>query len=300
MAKIRRMWLVLLATLILVLTLTGCGQGTKTGDKQQTPPAAGPVNKNLILATTTSTMDSGLLDVLIPMFEKKSGYIVKPNAVGTGQALAMGDQGNADVLLVHAPADEVKLVQKGTVINRQLVMHNDFIIVGPPSDPAGIRGVKKAADAFKKIAAKQAIFVSRGDDSGTHKKEKDIWKEAGINPQGKWYQEAGAGMGQTLNIASEKGGYTLTDRGTYLALKKNLNLDIMLEGEKTLLNIYHVMQVNPEKFPGMKINSEGAKAFVDFMVAPETQKVIGDFGKDKFGQSLFFPDAGKDENTLGQ
>ncbi|OIQ11933.1 substrate-binding domain-containing protein [Neomoorella thermoacetica] len=300
MAKIRRMWLVLLATLILLLTLTGCGKGTKTGDKQQTPPAAGPVNKNLILATTTSTMDSGLLDVLIPMFEEKSGYIVKPNAVGTGQALAMGDQGNADVLLVHAPADEVKLVQKGTVINRQLVMHNDFIIVGPPSDPAGIRGVKKAADAFKKIAAKQAIFVSRGDDSGTHKKEKDIWKEAGINPQGKWYQEAGAGMGQTLNIASEKGGYTLTDRGTYLALKKNLNLDIMLEGEKTLLNIYHVMQVNPEKFPGMKINSEGAKAFVDFMVAPETQKVIGDFGKDKFGQSLFFPDAGKDENTLGQ
>ncbi|OIQ52980.1 substrate-binding domain-containing protein [Neomoorella thermoacetica] len=300
MAKIRRMWLVLLATLILLLTLTGCGQGTKTGDKQQTPPAAGPVNKNLILATTTSTMDSGLLDVLIPMFEKKSGYIVKPNAVGTGQALAMGDQGNADVLLVHAPADEVKLVQKGTVINRQLVMHNDFIIVGPPSDPAGIRGVEKAADAFKKIAAKQAIFVSRGDDSGTHKKEKEIWKEAGINPQGKWYQEAGAGMGQTLNIASEKGGYTLTDRGTYLALKKNLNLDIMLEGEKTLLNIYHVMQVNPEKFPGMKINSEGAKAFVDFMVAPETQKVIGDFGKDKFGQSLFFPDAGKDENTLGQ
>ncbi|AKX92896.1 tungsten ABC transporter substrate-binding protein [Moorella thermoacetica] len=300
MAKIRRMWLVLLATLILLLTFTGCGQGTKTGDKQQTPLAAGPVNKNLILATTTSTMDSGLLDVLIPMFEEKSGYIVKPNAVGTGQALAMGDQGNADVLLVHAPADEVKLVQKGTVINRQLVMHNDFIIVGPPSDPAGIRGVKKAADAFKKIAAKQAIFVSRGDDSGTHKKEKDIWKEAGINPQGKWYQEAGAGMGQTLNIASEKGGYTLTDRGTYLALKKNLNLDIMLEGEKTLLNIYHVMQVNPEKFPGMKINSEGAKAFVDFMVAPETQKVIGDFGKDKFGQSLFFPDAGKDENTLGQ
>lgn len=300
MAKIRRMWLVLLATLILLLTLTGCGQGTKTGDKQQTPLAAGPVNKNLILATTTSTMDSGLLDVLIPMFEEKSGYIVKPNAVGTGQALAMGDQGNADVLLVHAPADEVKLVQKGTVINRQLVMHNDFIIVGPPSDPAGIRGVEKAADAFKKIAAKQAIFVSRGDDSGTHKKEKEIWKEAGINPQGKWYQEAGAGMGQTLNIASEKGGYTLTDRGTYLALKKNLNLDIMLEGEKTLLNIYHVMQVNPEKFPGMKINSEGAKAFVDFMVAPETQKVIGDFGKDKFGQSLFFPDAGKDENTLGQ
>lgn len=306
MLRIKRYGLFLSLLVVLLLTLIGgCGQGQakKEGDKQATPAttaSAGPINKDLILATTTSTMDSGLLDVLIPMFEKKTGYTVKPNAVGTGQALAMGDQGNADVLLVHAPADEIKLVQKGTAINRQLVMHNDFIIVGPPSDPAGIKGTKKAADAFKQIAAKQAIFVSRGDDSGTHKMEKSIWKAANIQPQGKWYQEAGAGMGQTLNIASEKSGYTLTDRATYLSLKKNLKLEIMVEGEKSLLNIYHVMQVNPEKFPGMKINSEGAKAFVDFMLAPETQKVIGDFKKDKYGQSLFFPDAGKDENTLGQ
>lgn len=297
MLGIKRKGLILSLLMVSLLTLvSGCGQGQAPA----TPASSGVTNKDIILATTTSTMDSGLLDVLIPMFEKKTGYKVKPNAVGTGQALAMGDQGNADVLLVHAPADEVKLVQKGTVINRQLVMHNDFIIVGPPSDPAGIKGTKKAVDALKQIAAKGAIFVSRGDDSGTHKMEKSLWKAANLQPQGKWYQEAGAGMGQTLNIASEKSGYTLTDRATYLSLKKNLKLDIMVEGEKSLLNIYHVMQVNPEKFPGMKINSQGAKAFVDFMLAPETQKVIGDFNKDKYGQSLFFPDAGKDENTLGQ
>ncbi|WP_406677455.1 substrate-binding domain-containing protein [Neomoorella carbonis] len=306
MAKIKQFTAALIALgFLLVVGTGGCGRAAGPGNNQPAPVAnkdiaKAPVKKDLILATTTSTVDSGLLDVLIPMFEGKTGYTVKTTAVGTGQALAMGDQGNADVLLVHAPEAEMQLVQKGTVINRRLVMHNDFIIVGPPGDPAGIKGVKKAADAFKEIAAKQAIFISRGDDSGTHKMEKTIWQAANIKPAGKWYQEAGAGMGQTLNIASEKGGYTLTDRATYLALKKNLKLDIMVEGDKALLNIYHVMQVNPDKFPGMAINSEGASAFVDFMIAPETQKVIGDFGKDKFGQSLFFPDAGKDENTLGR
>ncbi|MGI9952566.1 substrate-binding domain-containing protein [Moorellaceae bacterium AZ2] len=280
---------------LLISLLAGCGQKTKVG-----APAAAPARKTVILATTTSTMDTGLLDVLIPLFEKETGYTVKPHAVGTGQALAMGEQGNADVLLVHAPEDEKKLVDKGVVINRQLVMHNDFIIVGPPEDPAGVKGAGDAAEAFRRIAAEQALFVSRGDDSGTHKKEKAIWSRAGIEPSGQWYQEAGAGMGQTLNIASEKGGYTLTDRGTYLALKKNLKLDILLEGEKSLLNIYHAMQVNPDKFPGLEINSEGAKAFIDFLLAPETQKIIGDFGRDKYGQPLFFPDAGKDENSLGK
>ncbi|QGP92060.1 Tungstate-binding protein TupA [Neomoorella glycerini] len=306
MKKIKQCIGALLALSFLLVVVTGgCGRAARQENNQSAPvsskdTAKAPAKKDLILATTTSTMDSGLLDVLIPMFEKKTGYTVKPNAVGTGQALAMGDKGNADVLLVHAPEAEMELVKKGTAINRQLVMHNDFIIVGPPGDPAGIKGAKKAVDALKQIAARQAIFVSRGDDSGTHKMEKSLWQAANIKPQGKWYQEAGSGMGQTLNIASEKGGYTLTDRATYLSLKKNLKLDIMVEGEKALLNIYHVMQVNPDKFPGMAINSEGARAFVDFMVAPETQQVIGNFGKDKFGQSLFFPDAGKDENTLGQ
>lgn len=284
-----------LCLILLLIMLSGCGQ-----EKKQEAPAAAPARKAVILATTTSTMDTGLLDVLIPLFEKQTGYTMKPHAVGTGQALAMGEQGNADVLLVHAPADERKLVEKGVAINRQLVMHNDFIIVGPPEDPAGVRGSRTAAQAFRNIAARQALFISRGDDSGTHKKEKDIWKEAGVQPSGKWYQEAGAGMGQTLNIASEKGGYTLADRGTYLALKKNLKLSILLEGEKPLLNLYHVMQVNPAKFPGLDINSEGAKAFIDFLLSPEVQKIIGDFGREKYGEPLFFPDAGKDENSLGK
>ncbi len=247
--------------------------------------------KDLILSTTTSTVDSGLLDVLIPEFEKKTGFRVKTIAVGTGQALAMGEKGEADVLLTHAQSAEKKLVDAGVVTNYQLVMHNDFIVVGPAQDPAGIKG-KPSTDAFKAIAARESTFISRGDDSGTHKKELSIWSAAEVKPAGaKWYQESGQGMGATLLMASEKQGYTLTDRATYLAQKKNLKLDILSEGDKSLLNIYHVMQVNPEKFD--KVNAEGGKAFVEFMVAPETQKMIGEFGKEKFGQSLFFPDAGK-------
>lgn len=284
---------------LLILILSSCGSSQKQSNIAA--PAIKPVpKKEVILATTTSTMDTGLLDVLLPLFEKKTNYVVKPHAVGTGQALAMGEKGNADALLVHAPEDEVKLVEKGVVINRRLVMHNDFIIVGPPEDPAQVKEAKTAAEAFKRIASKQTLFISRGDDSGTHKKEKSIWKVAGLEPSGKWYQEAGAGMGQTLNIASEKGAYTLTDRGTYLALKKTLRLAILLEGERSLLNIYHIMQVNPEKFPQLPINSEGAKALVDFFISPETQKMIGEFGKDKYGEPLFFPDADKKEEELGR
>jgi tungstate transport system substrate-binding protein len=253
--------------------------------------ASAAESTDVILSTTTSTVDSGLLDDLIPRFEKKTGFRVKTIAVGTGQALAMGEKGEADVLLVHAPASEKKLVDAGVVINYQLVMHNDFIIVGPAADPAKIKG-KTAADAFKAIDAGGAVFVSRGDDSGTHKKELSLWKDANVVPTGKpWYQESGQGMGATVLMASEKAGYTLTDRATYLAQKANVRLEILSEGDKPLLNIYHVMQVNPEKFS--KVNAAGAKAFVEFMIAPETQKVIGEFGKDKYGSSLFFPDAVK-------
>ena len=194
-------------------------------------------------------------------------------------------------MLTHAESAEKKLVDDGTVRNYQLVMHNDFIIVGPPNDPAGIKG-KGSLDAFKAIAEKGAFFISRGDDSGTHKMERSLWKKAGIDPAGtKWYLESGQGMGQTVIIASDKEAYTLSDRATYLAQKPNIRLEILSEGDRSLLNIYHVMEVNPEKFS--KVNSEGAKAFVAFMIDPETQKLIGEFGKDKFGQSLFFPDAGK-------
>ena len=255
--------------------------------------------KNIIMATTTSTQDSGLLDVLLPIFEKKTGYFVKTIAVGSGQAMAMGQKGEADVLLVHSPEAEKKFMSDGYGVNRRLVMHNDFIIVGPKTDPARIKGSKSSVDAFKKIAASNAVFMSRGDNSGTHSKEKSIWKAAGINPEGqKWYQQTGLGMGQTLSVAAEKRTYTLADRGTYLALKKNLGLDILAEGDAVLLNIYHVIEVNHAKWP--KVNATGAKAFADFMVSRHAQGIIKKFGIEKYGSPLFFPDAGKKEEALGK
>jgi len=255
--------------------------------------------KNIILATTTSTQDSGLLDVLLPIFEKKTNYFVKTIAVGSGQAMAMGQKGEADVLLVHSPDAEKKFIAEGYGINRRLIMHNDYIIVGPSNDPSKIKGLKSSSEAFKKISSEKTLFMSRGDNSGTHAKEKSIWKTAGINPEeGKWYQQTGLGMGQTLNVAAEKKGYTLADRGTYLALKKNLNLDILVKGDAILLNIYHVIEVNPNKWP--KVNAAGAKAFSEFMVSKEAQEVIKNFGVEKFGSPLFFPDARKKEEELGK
>ncbi|HYA93394.1 MAG TPA: substrate-binding domain-containing protein [Thermodesulfobacteriota bacterium] len=255
--------------------------------------------KTIILATTTSTQDSGLLDVLLPIFEKGTGYFVKTIAVGSGQAMAMGQKGEADVLLVHSPEAEKKFMAEGYGINRRLVMHNDFIIVGPPGDPAKIKAMKSSVESFKKIASAKALFLSRGDNSGTDAKEKSVWKTAKINPEGeRWYQQTGLGMGQTLNVAAEKKGYTLADRGTYLAMKKNLGLDILVEGDAILLNIYHVIEVNPAKWP--KVNNAGAKAFADFMVSKETQDLIQTFGVDRFGSPLFFPDAGRKEEELGK
>jgi len=255
--------------------------------------------KNIILSTTTSTQDSGLLDVLIPIFEKKTGYFVKTIAVGSGQAMAMGQKGEADVLLVHSPAAEKKFVAEGYGVNRRIIMHNDFIVVGPAEDPAKIKGVKGTPQVFKQIASAGSLFLSRSDKSGTHSKEMAIWKAAGINPEGqKWYQQTGLGMGQTLNISSEKKGYTLADRGTYLALKKNLSLDILAQGDAILLNVYHVIEVNPAKWP--KVNAAGGKAFADFMVSREVQDIVKTFGVEKFGSPLFFPDAGKKEEDLGK
>ncbi len=255
--------------------------------------------KNVILATTTSTQDSGLLDALLPQFEKQAGYFVKTIAVGSGQAMAMGARGEADVLLVHSPADEKKFMDEGNGSRRQLVMHNDFIIIGPADDPAGIQAAANAPEAFKLIAEKSALFISRGDNSGTHSKEKKIWESAGVKPDGQgWYQQTGLGMGQTLAVAAEKKGYTLADRGTYLSQQKNLGLPILCQGDKSLLNVYHVIEVSPLKWP--KVNAAGAKAFADFMVAPDTQKLIGAFGAEKFGAPLFAPDAGKAVESLGR
>jgi tungstate transport system substrate-binding protein len=253
--------------------------------------------KTVILATTTSTQDSGLLDVLVPVFEKESGLLVKTISVGSGQAMKMGEKGEADVLLVHSPDAEKKFMAEGYGVTRRLVMHNDFIILGPAADPAKIKGAK-AAGAMKRIAESGALFASRGDNSGTHAKEKGLWKAAGVDPEGqKWYQQTGLGMGQTLNVAAEKKAYILTDRATYLSLKKGLGLDILVEGDGKLLNIYHVIELNPVKSP--KINVQGGKAFADFMVSRKTQEIIGRFGVDKFGAALFFPDAGKKPESLG-
>jgi tungstate transport system substrate-binding protein len=274
-----------LNVIITVLTLLAC----------TFQAAASP--KSIILATTTSTQDSGLLDVLVPLFEKESGFQVKTISVGSGQAMKMGEKGEADVLLVHSPDAEKKFMADGFGASRRLVMHNDYIIAGPASDPARIKGAS-AAEAMKRIAQAGSIFISRGDNSGTHAKEKGLWKGAAINPEGqKWYQQTGLGMGQSLNVAAEKKGYTITDRATYLSLKKGLGLEILVEGDSRLLNIYHVIELNAAKWP--KVNAAGGKAFADFMVAKKTQEAIGRFGVEKFGAPLFFPDAGKKPESLG-
>ena len=308
----RWIWTALLGVFaaLAVLVVVGCEEDDETTQTPQPTAAAtqapqataaatqverGP--KDIILATTTSTQDTGLLDEVVPIFEEQSGYNVKVIAVGSGQALAMGERGDADVLLAHAPSSELKLVDSGAAINRQLVMHNDFIIVGPESDPAGIKGMTSAVDALAAIYDKGATFVSRGDDSGTNKAELALWKKASLDPAGQsWYEQSGQGMGATLTIANQTDAYTLADRGTYLDQKENLELVVLVEGDPALFNIYHVMQVNPEKFD--LVNGPGGAAFVEFMVSDATQAIIKDFGVDKFGQPLFIPDAGKDEAQL--
>nr|MBA5585207.1 substrate-binding domain-containing protein [Anaerobacillus isosaccharinicus]QOY38457.1 substrate-binding domain-containing protein [Anaerobacillus isosaccharinicus] len=258
----------------------------QTSEVTETTETKEPAQE-MILATTTSTQDSGLLDVLIPIFEEKHNVKVKTIAVGTGQALAMGEQGEADALLTHAPSSEEKLVESQDVVNRKRVMYNDFIIVGPKADPAGINGAD-VKTAFQKIFETGATFVSRGDDSGTHKMELTLWASAELDPTTEsWYLETGQGMGNTLQLSTEKEGYVLTDRATYLAHAKNFNhMVILVEGDDVLLNIYHVMQVNNEKHN--LVNGGAGKLFVDFMVSDEAQAVIKEFGIDQYGQPLFF------------
>ncbi len=257
--------------LLFVLFLFGCAQ-----------------KKEVVLATTTSTQDSGLLEVLIPEFERNYGYKVKVVAVGTGEALKMGERGDADVLLVHAPEAEMEFMKKGYGRDREKVMHNDFVLLGPPSDPARIKGLS-VKEAFRKISEKKALFISRGDNSGTYKKEKFIWEQAGVQPSGGWYVETGQGMGASLKMASEKGAYILSDRGTYLAMKDNLYLEVLVEGEEILFNPYHVIAVNPQKNPN--VNYKGAEDFVSFITGEKAQKIIKEFGVERYGVPLFIPDA---------
>jgi tungstate transport system substrate-binding protein len=261
------------------------------------PLVAQPQRPPVILSTTTSTQDSGLLDVLVPLFERTTGYTVKTISVGTGQALALAARGEADVTLAHAPALEKKYVADRKMLNRRLVMYNDFVIIGPADDPAGIKGASSAVEAMGAIARTGSRFVSRGDNSGTHILEKSLWKQAGVEPSSPWYIESGQGMGPTLGVADERNAYTLTDRATYLAYQKRLRLPILLQGDRPLLNIYSVMEVNPAN--GTKVNVAGGKAFADFIVAPATQQVIKTFGVDKYGQPLFVPIAGMSEDRIG-
>lgn len=274
--------------LAVVLAVAACG-GPAAG------PAAGPSGeRTLILATTTSTQDSGLLDELLPAFTEATGWAVKPVAVGSGQAIEMGRRGEADVLLVHSPAAEEEYVAEGTAGRRLLVMHNDFVLLGPEDDPAGVRGLP-VDEAMRRIAETQAVFVSRGDESGTHSRELSLWEEAGVTPGAPWYQETGQGMGATLRVAAEKGGYTLADRGTYLT--QSAGLAVLVEGDPGLLNVYHVIEVTERA--GERVQPEGAAAFADWITGQDAQRRIGEFGRETYGQPLFVPDAGKPDPTAG-
>lgn len=278
--------IIALMAIFLMTAVIGCGQQQESATP--TPPPA-PELKTLKLATTTSTDDSGLLDYLLPEFQKDTNYKVDVIAVGTGQAIAMGEAGDVDVILVHARASEDKFVADGFGVDRLDVMYNDYLIIGPADDPAGIKGTSDVVAALKAIADKKAVFISRGDDSGTHKKELSVWKKAEIEPQGEWYVEAGQGMGDTFLMADEKKAYTLIDRATFLALKDKYQLEAAVEGDTALFNPYGVIPLNPEKFPN--IDFEGATKFAEWLTSDKGQQMIGEFGKDEFGQALFIPDA---------
>ncbi|MCM3621665.1 extracellular solute-binding protein [Brevibacillus borstelensis] len=263
-------------------------QATAAEPRQPAAPESKPSEssaKEIVLATTTSTQDSGLLDVMLPAFEQKSGIKVKVVAVGTGQAIKLGEDGNADVLLVHSRKAEDEFVSKGFGTDAYDVMYNQFYIVGPADDPAGAKTAKTAAEAFALIAEKKAPFISRGDDSGTDKKEKSIWKEAKLTPEGDWYLSSGQGMGATLQMADEKNAYTLTDEATYLSRK--LNLQVVMQGDQSLLNPYGIIKVKSTSKP------DEAMQFIQFFTGEEGQKIIGEFGKDKYGKGLFVPSAKK-------
>jgi tungstate transport system substrate-binding protein len=280
-----RQLVLLISFALLLALLTGCAAPAAP---MVTPPTSAPASRSLILATTTSTEDSGLLQAILPVFEAQSGVKVDVIAVGTGQAITLGKDGNADVLLVHARAQEDAFMADGHGVRREDVMHNDFVILGPQSDPAGLKQATSAADAFAALAQARATFISRGDDSGTHSKEKAVWKAAGIEPSGDWYISAGQGMGAVLTMADEQQAYTLSDRATYLARTlTGLDLAIVMEGDPVLDNPYGVIAVNPNKGP--HIHAELGEQFIEWLISDETQALIGEFGVDEFGAPLFVP-----------
>lgn len=295
----KRSLIYLLLLLVTLSLIAGCSKPAEevAPVEVETPELEAPQEEvvekpadgtEIILSTTTSTQDSGLLDYLLPIFTQETGVTVKTIAVGTGNALQMGRDGEADVLLVHAKPDELKLVEEGHGTLRHDVMYNDFVLVGPKggSDLAKGNDIKAA---FTEINEKGLVFVSRGDDSGTHKKELKFWSDLDLVPSGEWYVEAGAGMGDVLKIADEKMGYTMTDRATYLAMKDDLGLEVVVEGDESLFNQYGVIPVNPDK--GDMINELGALEFTNWIISDKVQALIGEFGVDKYGEGLFIPNA---------
>lgn len=287
--------LALLLVLMMVLTVfAGCAK-EEPAQQPEKPEGPAEIIGTIILATTTSTQDSGLLDVILPDFTYKTGYEVDVIAVGSGEAMKMGENGEADVLLVHSPAAEKEFVAAGHSPARYDVMYNDFIILGPKDDPAGIKAAApdKAQAAFQKIYDDKVTFVSRADESGTHKKELSIWDKLGLTPSGDWYIESGKGMGDVITMTNEMLGYTLADRATWLNMSEGTDLQIITEGDKDLFNQYGVMVVDPSK--NDKINAEGALAFQEWILSDETQKLIGQYGVENYGIALFTPNAAKAE-----
>lgn len=279
MKRMNRVLIGLLIIALAIMSFVGCAAQTA---EEQEP---------IILATTTSTENSGLLDYILPNFKEETGIEAKVVAVGTGKALQMGRDGEADVLLVHAKSSEETFVEEGHGAERFDVMYNDFVIIGPKNDPAGLSEKSKSdvIKAFKILSEGHGQFVSRGDDSGTHKKEKSFWEEAGVEAAGDWYVSAGKGMGDVIQMTNELQAYTMSDRATYLSMKDKIELEVVVEGDSKLFNQYGVIPVNPNK--SEKINGDGAEAFVKWLLSENTQKLIGEFGKEKFGQPLFTPNA---------
>jgi tungstate transport system substrate-binding protein len=273
----RRSLIALLLLVDLCMALAGCSSQ---------PPA-----RTLTIAVGTTLQDTGFLDALLPRFREETGIEVKVIAVGTGQALELARRGDADALWVHEPTLELKFMEDGYGSVRRPLMHNSFILVGPPDDPAGVKGEKSISTAFAQIAKKQAAFYSRGDKSGTHEKELALWKEAHAEPKGDWYRASGVGMAALLRLADQKGGYALTDWGTYQTLRKELQLELMSQNDPPVLNQYNVILVNPDKYP--HVHYAEAERFMAFLTLPETKQFIADFGKERFGEPIFFVDEPK-------
>ncbi len=284
----RNLFVKIIFVSIMISLFAGCVQQDPT-ENTTTPIPTASAPQELLLATTTSTCDTKLLDVLNKKFEETNNVKILTVCEGTGKAIATGELGAADVVMVHAVDAELKAVANGSFINRTYMMYNYFVIIGPMSDPAGIKNASNASDAFNRIATKQAPFISRGDDSGTHKMEKSIWKAANITPAGTWYQSVGKGMGDTIITADTKEGYTLSDRGTYLSMKDKIKLSILFESDrKYLFNPYHVMAVNPSKFPNVKYSL--SMKYIDYVTSPLGQDIIRNYGRDKYGEALFVPE----------